>query len=100
MFVTRAGTSICTAHIGSITAKYLRQAGIATGNCHTFRHTMATLMLHGGADLRSIQTMLGHRNLASTERYTHINIDHLTSVHTNTHPGATPTEQQRQDLSR
>ena len=97
MFVTRAGNNICSAHIGSITAKYLRQAGITSGNCHTFRHTMATLMLHGGADLRSIQAMLGHRNLASTERYTHINIGYLTQVHSATHPGAAPTEHETDD---
>ena len=89
LFITRNATPICTAQIGSIVAKYLRRAGFPTGNCHTFRHTTATLMLRGGADLRSIQAMLGHRNLASTQRYTHINIDHLTRVHAATHPSAT-----------
>lgn len=90
LFITRNATPICTAQIGSIVAKYLRQAGFPKGNCHTFRHTTATLMLHHGADLRSIQAMLGHRNLASTQRYTHINIDHLTRIHTATHPSASP----------
>ncbi len=90
LFTTRTGNNICTAHLGAIIAKYLRKAGIHTGNCHTFRHTMATLMLHGGADLRSIQTMLGHRNLASTERYTHITIDHLTASTAQPTPASRP----------
>lgn len=41
--------------------------------------------------------MLGHRNLASTERYTHINIDYLTQVHSNTHPGTTPADHETHD---
>ena len=48
-----------------------------SGSCHLFRHTMATLMLEGGADIRYIQEMLGHRNLESTEVYTHVSIRKL-----------------------
>ena len=59
-----------------------------TGACHLFRHTMATLMLEGGADIRYIQQMLGHAELSTTEIYTHVSIRMLKQVHTATHPAA------------
>ena len=54
-----------------------------------FRHTMATLMLEGGADIRYIQEMLGHSDLESTMVYTQVSIRKLKKIHTATHPGAT-----------
>src|SRR2546430_16065387 len=69
---------------------YIVQANLGkSGSCHTFRHTMATLMLEGGADLRFIQQMLGHADLNSTEIYTHVAIRKLQQIHAATHPGAT-----------
>jgi integrase/recombinase XerD len=59
-----------------------------TGSCHLFRHTMATLMLEGGADIRFIQQMLGHASLSTTEIYTHVSIRMLKQVHSTTHPAA------------
>jgi integrase/recombinase XerD len=59
------------------------------GACHMFRHTMATLMLEGGADIRYIQQMLGHADLQSTQVYTQVSIRNLKQIHTATHPGAT-----------
>ena len=56
------------------------------GACHLFRHSMATLMLEGGADLRYVQEMLGHADLASTQVYTHVSITKLKEVHEKTHP--------------
>lgn len=68
---------------------YFRRAGITkSGSCHLLRHTMATLMLENGADVRFIQEMLGHSSLATTERYTHVSIAKLREIHAATHPGA------------
>lgn len=86
LFITRDGTSICTAHAGRLVERYLRAAGITHGGCHLFRHTLATLMLEGGADVRWVQAMLGHRNLTSTQIYTHVDITHLAAIHAATHP--------------
>ncbi|WEN15578.1 site-specific tyrosine recombinase XerC [Rhodanobacter sp. AS-Z3] len=68
---------------------YFRQAGIEKrGACHLFRHTMATAMLDNGADIRHIQEILGHGQITSTQRYTHVSIARLKAVHTATHPAA------------
>jgi integrase/recombinase XerD len=53
---------------------------------HTFRHSFATALLEGGANLRAIQTMLGHENIATTEIYTHIDRTHLRDEILNHHP--------------
>jgi integrase/recombinase XerD len=58
-----------------------------TGSCHLFRHTMATLMLENGADIRFIQAMLGHAELSTTQIYTQVSIRKLKDIHTATHPG-------------
>jgi site-specific recombinase XerD len=59
-----------------------------TGACHIFRHTAAMLMLEGGADIRYVQTMLGHLQLESTAIYTHVSILKLLEVYAATHPAA------------
>ena len=67
--------------------KYLKAAGLGkTGGCHVFRHTMATLMLENGADVRFIQEMLGHADLGTTEVYTHVTLTKLKQIHRATHP--------------
>jgi integrase/recombinase XerD len=58
------------------------------GACHLFRHTLATLMLEGGADLRYIQQMLGHADISTTQIYTQVSIRHLQAIHAATHPAA------------
>ena len=59
-----------------------------TGSCHLFRHTMATLMHEGGADIRYIQQMLGHEDIKTTQIYTQVAIRALQQIHAATHPGA------------
>jgi integrase/recombinase XerD len=59
-----------------------------SGACHMLRHTMATLMLENGADIRYIQEMLGHSELQSTQIYTQVSIRQLKKIHSATHPGA------------
>jgi integrase/recombinase XerD len=62
--------------------EYVEAAGTGkSGACHLFRHTMATLMLEGGADIRFIQQMLGHSRLDSTQIYTHVSIRMLKQIH-------------------
>lgn len=69
--------------------QYVIASGVPKkGACHLFRHTAATLMLDGGADVRYIQELLGHEDLETTEIYTHVTIDKLQAVHRLTHPGA------------
>ena len=58
------------------------------GSCHIFRHTMATLMLEGGADVRLIQEILGHAGLESTQIYTHIGSPALRRLYQKHHPRA------------
>jgi integrase/recombinase XerD len=58
------------------------------GSCHLFRHTLATLMLENGADVRYVQAMLGHASLQTTQVYTHVSIKALQEVHARTHPAA------------
>ena len=75
--------------MSNLARNYIAQANLGkSGSCHTFRHTMATLMLEGGADIRYIQQMLGHADLSTTEIYTHVAIRKLQQIHAATHPGA------------
>ena len=70
---------------------YIQKSGVGKqGCCHLFRHTMATLMLENGADIRFIQQMLGHAHLQTTEIYTHVSILKLKEVHALTHPARPP----------
>lgn len=89
LFVSHAGEEIGRDQLTMTVRSYVLKAKIGkTGACHLFRHTMATLMLEGGADIRFIQQMLGHARLDTTEIYTHVSIRMLKQVHNATHPAA------------
>jgi integrase/recombinase XerD len=90
MFLQPDGARMTPSTLSHIVAKYVNKSGVRkSGSCHMFRHTMATLMLEGGADVRFIQQMLGHARLETTTIYTHVSIEKLKEVHRETHPGAT-----------
>jgi integrase/recombinase XerD len=89
IFLTNAGECLGLDWISHTVHYYVNKAQIGkTGSAHLFRHTAATLMLEGGADIRFIQQMLGHVSLRTTERYTHVSIRQLQKVYAATHPGA------------
>ena len=72
--------------LSMLVRRYVERAGITEpGSCHLFRHSAATLMLEGDADIRYIQAMLGHVSLNTTEIYTHVSIQKLREVHARTH---------------
>jgi integrase/recombinase XerD len=85
----RQGHALELNDLSQIVTSYVDRAKLGKrGSCHLFRHTMATLMLEGGADLRFIQQMLGHAKLETTEVYTRVSIQKLAAIHAATHPGA------------
>ena len=89
VFLTEHGEAISPHHLTDLVRRYFRRAGITKrGGCHLLRHTMATLMLDGGADVRFIQEMLGHASLETTQVYTHVALGKLQEIHAATHPGA------------
>ena len=89
LFLGQDGYPLGPSWVTARTRRYLDAAGITkTGSCHLFRHTMATLMLEGGADIRFIQAILGHAELSTTQIYTRVSINQLRAIHDACHPGS------------
>lgn len=89
LFLNQYGQALSPDGLSWRVRDYFKQAGITKrGACHLFRHTMATAMLDNGADIRHVQEILGHGQISSTQRYTHVSIARLQAVHAATHPAA------------
>lgn len=87
VFVNNRGGKLSRMGVWKLLQKYALKAGLYTKiSPHTLRHTFATHLLEGGADLRSLQLMLGHSDISTTQVYTHISQGHLTQVHNKFHP--------------
>ncbi len=91
VFLSNAGEAFSLDHLSDLVRVHVDAAEIGKrGACHLFRHTMATLMLEGGADIRYIQQMLGHADLKTTQIYTQVSIRQLQQIHAATHPAKLP----------
>lgn len=89
LFLNPAGQRLSVNSMSWRIRHYLDAAGVTKeGACHLFRHTMATAMLDNGADVRHVQEMLGHSDITTTQRYTHVSMARLKAVHAATHPAA------------
>jgi integrase/recombinase XerC len=86
LFVGRGGTRLGSRRIESLVRAYGATAGRSDLHPHALRHTCATHLLEGGADLRAIQELLGHASLATTQRYTHVSMDHVMKQYDAAHP--------------
>jgi integrase/recombinase XerD len=91
LFLTYRGKKLTEATLGKFIHDYAKAAGITkTITPHSFRHTCATHMLKGHANIRHIQELLGHKNLNTTQIYTHVEIGDLKVEHRRTHPRERP----------
>jgi len=88
LWLSFRGTPLTTRAVQQIVRRYGTQSGRGDLHPHALRHTCATHLLDAGADLRSIQEMLGHSSLSTTQRYTHLTVDRLMAVYDAAHPMA------------
>jgi integrase/recombinase XerC len=89
LFVNKNGTRLTSRSVGRLLEKYLAQAGLdPRASPHTIRHSFATHLLDNGADIRSVQELLGHRSLSTTQVYTHVTTVRLKDSYHKAHPRA------------
>jgi integrase/recombinase XerD len=89
VFVSRGGRRLTREMLWTLVKKYVRRAGLNSRvSPHTLRHSFATHLLAGGADLRTVQELLGHANIRTTQMYTHVDRDRLRAIHGKFHPRA------------
>ena len=91
VFVTRAGKPMSRMGLWRVVKQWSAAAGLpAEVSPHTLRHSFATHLLAGGADLRAVQEMLGHASIATTQVYTRVELSRLRQVHARFHPRSAP----------
>jgi integrase/recombinase XerC len=89
LFLNKNGTRLSARSVGRLLEKYLQQAGLdPSASPHTLRHSFATHLLDGGADIRSVQELLGHKSLGTTQIYTHVSTERLRDSYHKAHPRA------------
>lgn len=89
LFLDNRGQRYPAARISRMVRQYVARSGVTKrGACNLYRHSTATLMLQGGADIRHVQEMLGHADISTTQVYTHVAIESLKEVYGRTHPAA------------
>src|SRR5579884_1770483 len=87
VFVSKGGKALSREMLWVLVKKYVRRAGLnARVSPHTLRHSFATHLLAGGADLRAVQELLGHSSIQTTQQYTHVDRDRLRAIHRRFHP--------------